>query len=529
MKKTKGNQVTDYGYNIENRLSEVKEDNTPLANYGYDPFGRRLWKEVEGVKTYFLYSDEGFVGEYDENGVEIKGYGYLPDSFWTSDPLFQTQNGSYYWYQNDQLGTPQKLTDNQGNIVWEAHYKAFGEAQVETDLIDNPLRFPGQYFDTETELHYNYQRDYDPSTGRYLQFDPIGLEGGLNGYLYAHSDPVNLYDPTGEIAPIIGIAATQYARCLAACAATNVIANAIGGAACGFVENNCWSSCLNPLNWGGRRPKLGKPRKSSPPESCSLPNSFSAGTLVHTEKGLKPIEDIQIGEKVLSMDENTGKTSYQVVTDLIKGERQYRLIEITLDSGKSIEATADHPFYIKGKGWNPASSLKVGQVLELHNGTTVVVEEVLTRVRRDLVYNLTVANTHNYFVGEDGVLVHNCRTKELVDEAHNVVLAPGARGFKTTAVGRRDDGSLCISSSDNNYMPKSQRDWAEKCGIEVITGPGHAEEKLVHAGATHIDVSRHICLDCETLMKSKCVTTNTPCSGKKSKNRMSCSQQGSLF
>jgi len=172
-------------------------------------------------------------------------------------------------------------------------------------------------------------------------------------------------------------------------------------------ENNCWSSCLNPLNWGGRRPKLGKPRKSSPPESCSLPNSFSAGTLVHTEEGLKPIEKIKIGEKVLSMDENTGKTSYQLVTDLIQGEGQYRLVEITLDSGKSIEATADHPFYIKGKGWNSASSLKVGQVLELHNGTTVVVEEVLTRVRRDLVYNLTVANTHNYFVGEDGVLVHN--------------------------------------------------------------------------------------------------------------------------
>ena len=107
------------------------------------------------------------------------------------------------------------------------------------------------------------------------------------------------------------------------------------------------------------------------------------------------------------MDENTGKTSYQLVTDLIQGERQYRLVEITLYSGKSIEATAEHPFYIKGKGWNPASSLKVGQVLELHNGTTVVVKEVDTSVRRDFVYNLSVANTHNYFVGEDGVLVHN--------------------------------------------------------------------------------------------------------------------------
>jgi hypothetical protein len=140
--------------------------------------------------------------------------------------------------------------------------------------------------------------------------------------------------------------------------------------------------------------------------SCQL-NSFPAGTLIHTEKGLKPIEEIKIGEKVLSMDENTETTSYQLVTDLTQSDRPYRLIEIALDSGKSIEATDEHPFYIKGKGWNPASTLKVGQVLELHNGTTVVVEEVDTSVRRETVYNFTVANTHNYFVGRDGVLVHN--------------------------------------------------------------------------------------------------------------------------
>jgi RHS repeat-associated protein len=375
-----------------------------------------LFKEVDGVKTYFLYTDEGLVGEYDENGVEIKSYGYNPDSVWTTDPLFQKTSGSYYWYQNDELGTPQKLTDGSGNVVWEAFYKTFGEAQVETALIDNNLRFPGQYFDSETELHYNYLRDYDPSTGRYLQFDPIGLEGGLNGYVYAQSDPVNLYDPTGEIVPIIGIAASQYARCIAACAAANVIANAIGGIACGFAANNCWTSCLNPLNWGGRRPKMGKPRKkgkgknnSGSNENCGCQqlNSFPADTLVHTENGLKLIEEVKVGDKVLSIDESREITSYQPVTDLLQSEQQYRLTEIMLDSGKSIEATAEHPFYIKGKGWNPASTLKVGHVLELHDGTTVVIKEIDIRVRRDLVYNFTVANTYNYFVGRDGVLVHN--------------------------------------------------------------------------------------------------------------------------
>ncbi|RKZ80858.1 MAG: hypothetical protein DRR19_23005, partial [Candidatus Parabeggiatoa sp. nov. 1] len=140
-------------------------------------------------------------------------------------------------------------------------------------------------------------------------------------------------------------------------------------------------------------------------------NSFTADTLVHTENGLKPISEIKVGDKVLSYDERTETTRYQPVMAVIQGEQRYQLISITLDSGESLEATAEHPFYIKGKGWNPASSLKVGQALQLHNGTTVVIKQIDTSVRLEKVYNLTVANTHNYFVGEDGVLVHNCPPK----------------------------------------------------------------------------------------------------------------------
>ena len=81
--------------------------------------------------------------------------------------------------------------------------------------FDLPLRLPGQYYDRETGLHYNYFRDYDPATGRYVQSDPIGLEGGINSYLYADADPLSRIDPTGENpagvtrAVIIGAAAKR--------------------------------------------------------------------------------------------------------------------------------------------------------------------------------------------------------------------------------------------------------------------------------------------------------------------------------
>ncbi len=63
--------------------------------------------------------------------------------------------------------------------------------------FDFPLRFPGQYFDRETNLAYTYNRDYDSAIGRYLESDPVGLKGGLNTYTYVRLDPLNRVDPTG--------------------------------------------------------------------------------------------------------------------------------------------------------------------------------------------------------------------------------------------------------------------------------------------------------------------------------------------
>ena len=103
-----------------------------------------------------------------------------------------------HYVHADHLGSPQKMTDANQTIVWDAVYTPFGQVHSITGTATNNQRFPGQYADAETGYSYNYFRDYDPTTGRYVQSDPVGLDGGLNtyGYLAAHN-PVNSTDLTG--------------------------------------------------------------------------------------------------------------------------------------------------------------------------------------------------------------------------------------------------------------------------------------------------------------------------------------------
>jgi RHS repeat-associated protein len=138
------------------------------------------------------------IGEYADSGAELKAYGWKPGSTWGTDPLFMKIGNSYYFYHNDHLGTPQKMTAVNGSVVWTAKYTSFGEADIEDgSILENHLRFAGQYYDGETGLHYNYHRYYKISIGKYLTSDPIGLKGGINTYGYVINNPINLVDPKG--------------------------------------------------------------------------------------------------------------------------------------------------------------------------------------------------------------------------------------------------------------------------------------------------------------------------------------------
>ncbi|WP_339507077.1 RHS repeat domain-containing protein, partial [Pseudomonas sp. EA_15y_Pfl1_P102] len=182
----KGHQlVTEYHYDCQHRLISIKKTNGQTASYRYDPFGRRISKTIDGLTTEFFWQGDKLIAEH--HADRHRSYLYEPDSFRPLALLegFGPKDTKPYHYQLDHLGTPQELTAPDGEIVWSAHYRAYGEiSRLDINTIDNPLRFQGQYFDSESGLHYNRHRYYNPDIGRYLTPDPVKLAGGVNAYQY---------------------------------------------------------------------------------------------------------------------------------------------------------------------------------------------------------------------------------------------------------------------------------------------------------------------------------------------------------
>jgi len=215
--------VRDYRYNAAERLTEIDDNGQAIGRYRYDPMGRRVYKETATETTWFIYADEGLIAELQADGTLKRGYGWKPQGLWGTDPLWlaeKTGAGASDWsthvYHNDHLWTPQRLTDSAGVVSWSGRSEAFGLTTATVNIVDNPLRFPGQYED-DAGFHHNWNRDYLSSNGRYLQGDPIGMACGSNLYAYALSNPILVFDETGEH-PILWAVAAALSRALQACA-----------------------------------------------------------------------------------------------------------------------------------------------------------------------------------------------------------------------------------------------------------------------------------------------------------------------
>ncbi|MBI1204957.1 MAG: hypothetical protein GC182_20840 [Rhodopseudomonas sp.] len=114
-----------------------------------------------------------------------------------------TMTPNLYFVHADHLNRPFMMTHGAKNVVWSATYWPFGEVSSISGSASNNLRFPGQYFQIESGLHYNWYRQYDPTLGRYTQPDPLGFVDGPSIYAYARSGPTQYVDPDGRFLPVL--------------------------------------------------------------------------------------------------------------------------------------------------------------------------------------------------------------------------------------------------------------------------------------------------------------------------------------
>jgi RHS repeat-associated protein len=201
--------VKGYVYDDRNRLRDYKNGGTTVTRtYRYNGKGERVSKVVSATSTsnrYFFYDEAGhLLGEYLANGTRVQEYVWLDDQLIAV--LSDHDASTYQFVETDHLGTPRAVIHPvENNIVWRWNLTntAFGE-HIATNNPDADavtytfnLRYPGQMYDSESGLHYNYFRDYEPGTGRYVQSDPIGLAGGVSSYGYVGSSPLIFLDPKG--------------------------------------------------------------------------------------------------------------------------------------------------------------------------------------------------------------------------------------------------------------------------------------------------------------------------------------------
>ena len=185
-----GNGARELVYNQSNRLSQVKVGGVVAQRYAYNAEGERVQRGMDaGTSVYTTYDEAGhWLGDYDALGKATQQVIWMDDM-----PVGLLAEGVLHYIEPDHLGTPRLVFNPMRNVsvwTWDIKGEAFGNSVPNQDPDGDSqafvfdMRFPGQRYDAISGLNYNYFRDYDSSTGRYVQSDPIGLAGGISTYGY---------------------------------------------------------------------------------------------------------------------------------------------------------------------------------------------------------------------------------------------------------------------------------------------------------------------------------------------------------
>ena len=399
---------------------------------------------------------------YDADGAPI-GMQYRTTSMAKGD--FYT-----FWFEKNLQGDIVAVYNESGTKVYTYQYDAWGNctatpvSSIGANIYAqyNPFRYRGYYYDSELGMYYLQSRYYDPAIGRFINSDGQ-LNGGLLGYnqfAYCANNPVMNVDPNGHAWWHWALAATVVVACavatVATCGGFAAAATAVGLVASGvaaatpaatmaagafvfssvafgaaamdaavnsssveeFMDNGNWGTVVGVVGaaaWGGLAGlQMYRMQNSNPnPSSKSVTSSpcdgtcFVAGTLVETENGSLPIEQVTAGMLVYATDPETGETELKEVVNSFVRESS-ELVHITVN-GEEIATTPTHPFWVPQKGWTDAIDLRAGDRLQLLNGVYVIIEQVQHELLETpvTVYNFEVDDFHTYYITESQIFVHN--------------------------------------------------------------------------------------------------------------------------
>jgi RHS repeat-associated protein len=414
-----------FGYDLDNHLTSAGG-----ATLSYDPLGR-LGQITSAAATRFVYSGSSLIAELNTSNAVLRRYVPGPG---TDEPLV--------WYEGSGMSDRRwLLADERGSIVAvtngagaAAQINTYDEYGIPAAGNQGRFQYTGQVWIPELGLYHYKARAYSPTLGRFLQTDPSGYDDGLNWYAYVGNDPLNQTDPTGRQAvDWVTVTWERWGRSVG----RNEYESMFGGTharACGagcqqakadwtatreqFDDDYgdyflCAAMCAvgAPELLAGGISLAGRALAGDLLKAC---NCFEAGTLVAVDGGYKPIEEIAVGDLVLSRDDETGETALKPVAALIPGKKRVIwdvIVETKTPSGEihrdTIHTTEEHPFRTADNIWTPAAQLKAGASIQTIGQASATVLQVRKTERIVRTYNLEIADFHTYFVGSTGLWVHN--------------------------------------------------------------------------------------------------------------------------
>ena len=353
---------------------------------------------------------------------------------------------------SDEFGVPQPLTGGSATTGPPARYGWLGAAQRSAEALGGVVLMG--------------VRLYSPVVGRFLSVDPVP-GGSASAYDYCSADPVNCTDLAGtwsfkgimKVVAVVGEVASMIPGPIGAgAAAVSSVAYLATGDKMKALEMGVTAAAQligagvgvrAGFKVGRTACRIGTAIERAAPKAARADgfvskvvtklkaacNSFEADTPVVMGDGTSdPIIDVAVGDLVLATDPVTGATAAQPVTDLIRYETRHTWVDLTIlteTGAESISATDLHPFYVDrtiwlpsggtlapGGEWVTAGDLHVGDALTTLDGGTAIIAATASRVETGWAYNLTIADTHTYYVGETPVLVHNCNGDVEIDMSH---------------------------------------------------------------------------------------------------------------